>query len=226
MEWNAVLPAAASLTEFELAVVDAVGAVGLVAQAAVAVGFVVRVIPFEPIYLAIAFEGQDVGGNAVQKPAVVRNDDRAAGEIIKSVFQGAQGIDIQIVGRFVEQQNIGFAFDDVGQMQPVAFAARQYANFFLLVSTAEVEPGSVGTGVDQLAAQHEGLLAVANCLPHRFGRIQNIALLIHISQFGGFANAYPAVVRVFLACQQSEKCGFPGAVGTDDAHDAGPGQAE
>src|ERR1700742_4897813 len=53
----------------QLLVLDAVGLLGGGAQAALPVGFVVLVVALEPDRLAVAFEGQDVGGDAVQEPA-------------------------------------------------------------------------------------------------------------------------------------------------------------
>ena len=54
------------------------GLVGFGAEAAVAVGFVIGVVALEPLDLAVALEGEDVGGDAVEKPAVVGDDDGAA----------------------------------------------------------------------------------------------------------------------------------------------------
>jgi len=64
----------------ELLVADTMRLVGLRAKATLAVGFVVTVVAFEPDYLTVAFEGQHVCCDAVQKPAVVANHDRAAGK--------------------------------------------------------------------------------------------------------------------------------------------------
>ena len=63
------------------------GVVGLVAQTALAVGLVVGIVALEPDHLAVAFEGQDVGGDAVQEPAVVADDQDAAGEFQERILQ-------------------------------------------------------------------------------------------------------------------------------------------
>ena len=60
---------------------DPLRLVGFVAQQFSSL-FVVRlVISLEPRHLAVALEGEDVRGDAVQEPAVVADDDRAAAEI-------------------------------------------------------------------------------------------------------------------------------------------------
>src|SRR5689334_1535995 len=56
------------------AVLDAVRLVRVGAQPAVAVRLVVLVVALEPDHPAVALEGQHVGGDAVQEPAVVADD--------------------------------------------------------------------------------------------------------------------------------------------------------
>ena len=53
------------------------------AQAAHAVGLVLGEVALEPGHLRIALEGEDVRGDAIEEPAVVADDDRAAGEILQ-----------------------------------------------------------------------------------------------------------------------------------------------
>ena len=76
-------------------------------------------IAFEPFDMAVVFEGQDVGRDAVEKPAVMADDDGAAGEILQRLFQRAQGIDVEIVGGLVKQQHVGAGFQHFGQMDSV-----------------------------------------------------------------------------------------------------------
>ena len=73
--------------------------------------------------MAVALEGQDVGGDAVEEPAIMADDDGAAREILQRLFQRAQRIDVEVVGRFVEQQHVGAGLEHLGQMHAVALAA-------------------------------------------------------------------------------------------------------
>jgi diguanylate cyclase (GGDEF)-like protein len=68
---------------------------------------VLRVVPVEEDHPAVALEGQDVRGDAVQEPAVVADDHGAAGEVLQGLFQGAHGVHVQVVGRLVQQQHVG-----------------------------------------------------------------------------------------------------------------------
>ena len=42
-------------------------------------------------------------GDAIEKPAIVRNHEHAAGKLEQGIFERAQGFHVQIVGRFIEQ---------------------------------------------------------------------------------------------------------------------------
>src|SRR5437016_5742638 len=79
-------------------VADAVRLIGLGAEAAAPVGLIIGVVAFEPDHLAVAFEGEDVSGDPVEKPPVVRDDDGAAGIFQQRLLERAQGIDVEIVG--------------------------------------------------------------------------------------------------------------------------------
>ena len=70
--------------------------------------------------------------DAVEEPAVVADDDGAAGEGFKTFFQGAERVDVDVVGRFVEQQHVAFLFEGKGELQAVSFTAGEDAAFLLM----------------------------------------------------------------------------------------------
>ena len=59
---------------------DAVG--GVVAEAFLAVLLVFGVAALEEVDLRVALEGEDMGADAVEEPAVVADDHGAAGEVL------------------------------------------------------------------------------------------------------------------------------------------------
>jgi hypothetical protein len=79
---------------------------------------------------AVALEGEDVGRDAVQEPAVVRDDDRAAGEVLERLLDRADRVDVQVVRRLVEQDQVGARLEEPRQVHPVALAAREDPTFF------------------------------------------------------------------------------------------------
>ena len=103
---------------------------------------VVLEVALEPFDMAVAFEREDVGRDAVEEPAIVADDDGAAGEILQRLFERAQRIDVEIVGRLVEQQHVGAGLEHLGEMHAVALAARERADLLLLIGALEIERSS------------------------------------------------------------------------------------
>src|SRR5580658_687102 len=105
-------------------VFDTMRLIRLGAKAAMAVGFVIGVVALEPHDLAVALEGDHMRGDAVEEPAVMGDDDGASGKLEERLFERAQRIDIEIVGRLVQQDDIGGALQHLRQMHAVALATR------------------------------------------------------------------------------------------------------
>ena len=57
-----------------------------------------------------AIEFDDARGDVVQKTAVVGNHDQAAFKRLEQVFQPDNRVDVQMVGRFVQQQYVGLLY--------------------------------------------------------------------------------------------------------------------
>src|SRR5688572_672698 len=70
----------------KLLIFDPVRDGGIDPEAALLVLLVVLEIALEPFHVAVALEGQNVGRNAVEEPAIMADDDRAAGEILQRLF--------------------------------------------------------------------------------------------------------------------------------------------
>ena len=85
-----------------------------------------------------------MGADAVEEPAVVADDEGDACKFFDGFFEGAQGVDVEVVGGFVEQDDVGAFGEGLGEMDAVAFTAREDADLLLLVGALEVERGAVG----------------------------------------------------------------------------------
>ena len=110
----------------QLPVLDPVRLVGRGAETGFPVRLVLGIVPVEPDHLALPLEGQDVGGDAVEEPAVMADDHGAAGEILQRLLQGAHGVHVQVVGRFVEEQDVGPLLQHPGQVDAVPLAAGEH----------------------------------------------------------------------------------------------------
>src|SRR5574337_2096064 len=94
-------------------------------QAPLLVLLVVGEIALEPFHVAVALKRQHVGRDAVEKEAVVADDDRAAGEVEQRLLERAQSVDVEVVGRLVEQKQVRPAPQQLRQVHAVALAARE-----------------------------------------------------------------------------------------------------
>ncbi len=83
--------------------------------------FVFGITAFEKYNLRIAFKSENMGSNAIKKPAVVRNNYRAAGKVFKTFFERSQGVNVNIVGWLIEQQYIGLRTQGKRQVHTVPF---------------------------------------------------------------------------------------------------------
>ena len=68
---------------------------------------------------------QGIGDHLIQKCAVVADDEHGAIVVLQQLLQQLQGVNVQIVGRFIQHQYVGGSGEQTRQQQAIAFAARQ-----------------------------------------------------------------------------------------------------
>lgn len=107
--------------------------IDLVAEPTSPVFHIFAVIAVKILNMAIALESENVGSDPVQKPSVVANNDSTSGKVLKRLFQRPHRIYIEVVCRFVKQNDIGSAFEHFGKMHSITFAARKLPDPLLLV---------------------------------------------------------------------------------------------
>ena len=74
----------------------------------------------------------------------MRSDHRAPGELQKCVLQRAKGLDVKIVGGFVEQEQVATHLQGEREIQPVALTTGEHLRRFLLIRAFETEGGDIG----------------------------------------------------------------------------------
>src|SRR5690349_8708884 len=155
----------------------------------------------EPLGLVVvvALPRQDVRAGAVEEPPVVRNHDRAAGEVLQCVLQRTQRLDVEVVGRLVEQDQVAALFEGERQVEPVAFTAGQHAGRLLLVGSLEPERRHVGTRGDLVLADLDVVELVGDDLPDGLLRIDAGPALVDVAELDGVADAYGAAVWLLEA---------------------------
>ena len=90
------------------------------------------------------FEPQDAVGDFGEESTVVAYDQRRAAEALHGAFKPLDGGDIQMVGRFVEQQQVGRIDEDLGERRPALLAAGKAGDVAPAVQFEEGERGLHG----------------------------------------------------------------------------------
>jgi len=80
--------------------------------------------PFEKIgvgtgkifYLSATLENEQVFGHLIHKIAVVRHHHNAPSEVLEILFEYLQGCDVEVVGRLVENQEVGVLHQDSAEV--------------------------------------------------------------------------------------------------------------
>eukprot|EP00955_Chlamydomonas_euryale_P071413 361073-Chlamydomonas_euryale.AAC.5 len=69
-----------------------------------------------------------------------------ASQLACAHLEASQRVNVQVVGRLVQQQQVSALLERLGQVQAVALAARQVADGLALVVALKVVPRAVGAG--------------------------------------------------------------------------------
>src|SRR5690606_32000945 len=116
-------PRSQQLVSRELAIGAAVRLGGIGTEALDLVGLVSLEVALEPVplrrVLLGALVGQDVRGDAVEEPPVVGNDYRAAGELEQSVLEARERLDVKVVRRLIEEQEVAALLEGEREVQSV-----------------------------------------------------------------------------------------------------------
>src|SRR3954453_14086124 len=205
---------------------DPVRPVGLVAQPGALVLLVGLEVPLEPHDLRVALEGEHVRGDAVEEPAIVGDDHRAAREVEQRLLERAQGVDVEVVGRLVEQQDVAALAQQLGQVHAVAHAAAQRPDLLLLVGALEVEARAVGARVHLAVAHLDLVHAAGDLLPDGLVGVERVARLVDVGELDAVADDQVAGVGLLGAGDHLEQRRLARAVGADDADDRAARQVE
>src|ERR1039458_10184100 len=88
------------------------GLVGIHSEPFLPVGFVIAEVTLPPADLGIPLEGQHMGGDPVEKPSIVTDDHRTTRKPEQRLLEGTKGIDVEVVGRLVEEQYVATALEN------------------------------------------------------------------------------------------------------------------
>ncbi len=201
--------------------------------------------------VAAAIEGQlallqmdDVVDHRVEKVAVVGDQQQRAGIALEPVLEPEDRIQVEVVGRLVQQQEVRRTHQRLRQIQTHAPATGKATDRQRHLFVGKAQPGeqlarpcigAVTVGIVQLAVQARQGVAVMSLLgssqvvlnttqldvavEHVIHRqaVEGIDLLAHVRDAPIRRQLAVATIGHQLATQQGEECGFAGTVGTDQA---------
>ena len=186
-------------------------------------------------------EMQDRAHGPVQQPAIVRDDQHGMGVALQVAFQPERAFEIEVVGRFVEQQDVGLREQHTRQRHAHPPAAREGGAGHVLFGLGKAQAledraGAAlgGPGVDigetGLDVGNAGGIGGGFRLGHQAGAFgiggQNgiekrdlVArhLLRDAADAGAFGHGDRAGIDGIFAADQLEQGGLAGAVAPDDA---------
>ena len=177
-------------------------------------------------------ELEHAGAEGVEEGAVVRDDDEAAGVADEVVLEPEEGLEIEMVGRLVEQEEGGLGDEEPGEVGAHDPAAGEGFRELEGVAFLEAEAGE-----DFFRAGLEGVIDVVVVLVGleflaAGGDVENGfvagggALLREVTEVGAALPLDGAGVGLFLAEDEAEQRGFAGAVGADKAEAVGAGNEQ
>ncbi len=145
-----------------------------------------------------------------QRP-VVRDQDHGALEGEQRVLERLAALEVEMVGRLVEDQDVGAGGDEDRQRQAPLLAAGDVGQALVDVGPAEEE---VAEQVADLLAAEPG--AALRCLDHRARPRGRVGVLGEIAEVDVVADLDRARRRLALARQRLDQARLAGAVGTDE----------
>jgi len=176
-----------------------------------------------PGYAVTAVELQDPARHVVEEVPVVGDRDDRALILLEVVLQPGHGLGVQVVGRFVEEQDVGFLEEEPAQGHPALLAAGEHLHRHVRSRAAQGIHGHVEARLDvpriqvvdpflQLAlAGHEPVHLV---VVHGLGEL-HADLVVLLDQVHGVLKSLlhdlpDGLVRVELRLLFEEAQGVPG----------------
>ena len=118
------------------------------------------------LHPAVSFEHQRAGHDVVEKRAVVADQQQRARPLDELRFEQLQRFEVEVVGRFVQHEQVGRPREQPGEQQAVALAARQRLDRRCARSARKQEVAQVGVDVARSAVRRSGVVAVADRVEH------------------------------------------------------------
>ncbi|MNC15899.1 hypothetical protein D3C75_637400 [compost metagenome] len=172
----------------------------------------------ERLNLPLSLKSQQLVRYPVQEIPVMGYSNDCAGEVLQIILQNGQRLDIQIIGRFIQQQHVGLPHQGAEEIQSAFFPSGQPADVGPLLLLGKHKPlQHLGGGNGNAVIQLNGLGSIPDIFQHPLIGVQLLILLGIISHTDRASRFNAARIRLKLSGQHPEQGGFAAAVGTDNA---------
>ena len=105
---------------------------------------------------AVACEREDVIADPFDEVPVVAHDHERARPAVEQVLEGRERVDVEVVGRLVEHEDVGFRDQQAHELEPSPFPAGELAHQRARAVSAEAEAIAQHPGRDLLAIAKRG----------------------------------------------------------------------
>src|SRR5699024_73748 len=165
----------------------------------------------------------------------MRHDHGTAGELEKGVLQGPQGLDVEVVRRLIEQEQVSALLEREREVEAIALTAGEHSGLLLLVRSLESERCDIaarghlhGTHVDEVESGgcQLPMALVGVDLPQALVRVDASTGLIDVGDLDRVTDLEFTAVELFEADDGLEQRRLSDAVGADDSDDAVARQGE
>ena len=71
----------------------------------------------------VAVQGNEVIADPLEEVPVMRDHQESAGKAVKEILKCGESLDVEVVRRFVEDEDVRAAHEQAGELEPAALAA-------------------------------------------------------------------------------------------------------
>ena len=159
-----------------------------------------------------------LGDDVVEERAVVAHDEQRSGELEQQLLEQVERLDVEIVRRLVEHEQVERSREQPREQQPVSLAARQRAHRRARAVGREEKILQIAVHVLRRDPRDlDEVRAVGDAVEHALLGIELLAQLVEVRDLEPGAEANRSRRRRKLAEQEAEQRRLAGAVGTDEA---------
>ena len=180
---------------------------------------IIRIITREVTNVTLPLEYQQMINHLIHKITVVAHHNHTSLETLQILFKYLKGNDIQVVGRFVEYQEVRITHQDRTQIQSTLLATTQLVHVIVLLLGGKQEMLKE-LGCRKLASttQFDDFRNVLNDINHLHLFIKLQALLRIIAKTNGFAYVNRTTIRLLFTHQNLDESRFSRTVITHNTH--------